>query len=74
VTIDEPNITLTDCLNIVRKLRKQEHAWAFNEPVDTVALGIPDYYTVIKRPMDLGTIEKNLVGGKHYSTSACALF
>lgn len=29
-------------------------------PVDTVALNIPDYLTVVKFPMDLGTISKRL--------------
>ncbi|KZT36618.1 Bromodomain-containing protein [Sistotremastrum suecicum HHB10207 ss-3] len=32
----------------------------FLNPVDAVALGIPHYYTVIKQPMDLSTVEKKL--------------
>lgn len=32
----------------------------FNEPVDPVALNIPDYPNVVKRPMDLGTIRRRL--------------
>ena len=30
------------------------------QPVDPVKLGIPDYFDVVKRPMDLGTIRKRL--------------
>lgn len=32
--------------------------WIFEEPVDPVKLGLPDYFDVIKRPMDLGTIRR----------------
>jgi hypothetical protein len=32
----------------------------FNAPVDPVALGLPDYFTVISRPMDLGTVKTRL--------------
>lgn len=39
---------------------KRDLSWFFLEPVDPVALGIPDYFEVIKKPMDLGTIEKQL--------------
>jgi hypothetical protein len=32
----------------------------FNRPVDAVALGLLDYYTVVTQPMDLGTIKGRL--------------
>ena len=35
-------------------------SWPFLAPVDVVGLGIPDYLDVIKKPMDLGTIQKKL--------------
>ena len=35
----------------------EEH---FNAPVDPVALGIPDYTEVVRKPMDLGTVEKRI--------------
>ena len=40
----------------------QNHKWAgpFLRPVDPVALNIPDYFSIIKQPMDLGTIQKNI--------------
>ena len=39
---------------------KQNHKWAgpFLRPVDPVALNIPDYYTIVKEPMDFSTICK----------------
>lgn len=32
----------------------------FNSPVDPVALGLSDYFTVITKPMDLGTVKNRL--------------
>jgi len=32
----------------------------FHKPVDTVALGCPDYYQVIKNPIDLETMKHKL--------------
>jgi hypothetical protein len=40
-----------------------------SEPVDPIALGIPDYFDVIKNPMDLGTILSRLGRGFYADTS-----
>jgi hypothetical protein len=45
-------------------------SWPFLEPVDPVALGIPDYPDVIRHPMDLGTIERKLLAGVYGSADA----
>jgi hypothetical protein len=42
---------------IIKSLINHKHGWPFREPVDPVALNIPDYPQIIKNPMDLGTIE-----------------
>lgn len=42
----------------------------FNQPVDPEALGLPDYFKVVKTPMDLGTISQRLLGGEYYSNAA----
>jgi E1A/CREB-binding protein len=39
----------------------------FNSPVDPVELGLPDYFEVIKNPMDLGTVKKRLENGLYRS-------
>ena len=39
---------------------KHKMAWPFCKPVDSVKLGLPDYFKIIKRPMDLGTVRKRL--------------
>jgi len=37
----------------------------FLEPVDPIALGVPDYYNVITNPMDLSTLRKKLESGEY---------
>ena len=36
---------------------EQEYAWPFLKPVDVELLDLKDYYLVVKRPMDLGTVK-----------------
>ncbi|KAJ8600694.1 hypothetical protein CTAYLR_008316 [Chrysophaeum taylorii] len=45
---------------LLKKLTGHENAWIFMKPVDPVELNLPDYFDVIKKPMDLGTIQKRL--------------
>jgi len=49
--------------DLLRIIMAHQHGWVFNTPVDPVELGLPDYFQVIKRPMDLGTIKKRLENG-----------
>jgi hypothetical protein len=37
-----------------------ENGWMFKDPIDPEALGIPDYFQVIKSPMDFSTIAEKL--------------
>jgi bromodomain-containing factor 1 len=39
--------------------------WCFLNPVDPVALGIPQYPTIVKHPMDLGTIKSKIDSGAY---------
>lgn len=48
------------CLSTIRSLKKMKDAAAFLHPVDPVVLNIPHYPSIIKNPMDLGTIERKL--------------
>ena len=55
------------CLDVLKILQSHQHGWVFNTPVDPVELGLPDYFEVIKKPMDLGTIKKRLENGCYHS-------
>lgn len=55
-----PQKIKTKCLEVLKVLQSHQHGWVFNSPVDPVELGLPDYFEVIKTPMDLGTIRKKL--------------
>ncbi|KAE8703297.1 Global transcription factor group E4 [Hibiscus syriacus] len=48
------------CSNLLGKLMKHKFGWVFNKPVDVKALGLHDYYTIVKHPMDLGTVKTRL--------------
>jgi hypothetical protein len=47
-------------LNLIKTLMKHKRAIAFLNPVDPIAFNIPDYFDVIKNPMDLGTVDQKL--------------
>lgn len=49
------------CMSTIRSLKKLKEAAHFLHPVDPVALNIPHYPSIIKNPMDLGTIERKLM-------------
>nr|XP_043639027.1 transcription factor GTE9-like [Erigeron canadensis] len=55
------------CDGLLKKLMTHPHGWVFNNPVDVVTLKIPDYFDVIKNPMDFGTIKEKLSSGKYSS-------
>lgn len=56
---------MKQCSTLLKKVMSHKHAWVFNKPVNAEELGILDYHTVIKKPMDLGTVKKKLESG-HY--------
>ncbi|XP_044460643.1 transcription factor GTE9-like isoform X2 [Mangifera indica] len=48
------------CSVLLKSLMAHSAGWVFNQPVDPVKLNIPDYFSVISMPMDLGTIKTKL--------------
>ncbi len=60
------------CTSIVKELLKKQHeayAFPFYQPVDPVAMNIPDYYKVVKKPMDLSTVQGK-INNNQYDSSA----
>ncbi|XP_052796528.1 histone lysine acetyltransferase CREBBP-like isoform X2 [Mya arenaria] len=50
----------------LEKLYRQDpESLPFRLPVDPVALQIPDYYDIVRKPMDLSTIKKKLDTGQY---------
>ncbi|MCO5595611.1 hypothetical protein L7F22_049656 [Adiantum nelumboides] len=45
---------------ILRQITSHKWAWPFMKPVDVEGLKLHDYYDVIKKPMDLGTIRNRM--------------
>ncbi|OEL38874.1 Transcription factor GTE4 [Dichanthelium oligosanthes] len=51
--------------SLLSQLMKHKFGWVFNKPVDPVELGLHDYFTIIKHPMDLGTIRVRFSQGQY---------
>ncbi|KAK4768652.1 hypothetical protein SAY87_003793 [Trapa incisa] len=58
---------MNQCNTLLKRLMSHQYAWVFNKPVDVKALNIPDYFTIIKHPMDFGTIKGKIIS-KAYSS------
>ncbi|XP_056315780.1 bromodomain testis-specific protein isoform X1 [Danio aesculapii] len=56
---------------VIKALWKHHFSWPFRQPVDAVRLHLPDYYTIIKNPMDLSTIRKRLENNYYWKAMEC---
>ncbi|XP_073151845.1 transcription factor GTE12-like [Henckelia pumila] len=54
------------CTNLLKTLMIHRFGTHFSKPVDPVKLNIPDYLSIITKPMDLGTIKRKLDGESNY--------
>ncbi|KAI9301321.1 Bromodomain-containing protein [Cunninghamella echinulata] len=64
------DVQMRFCHQALKELKKSKYRdinYPFLQPVDPVALNIPDYHTIISHPMDISTIEKNLNQGEYTS-------
>lgn len=57
--------------NVLPSLWKHHFAWPFHVPVDPEKLGLPDYFEIIKTPMDMGLIKRKLETVSYYSAKEC---
>ncbi|URE39006.1 bromodomain domain containing protein [Musa troglodytarum] len=54
------SLLMKQCETLLKRLMNHQYGWVFNTPVDPVKLNIPDYFQVIKYPMDFGTIKTRI--------------
>lgn len=56
------------CEEVLKDIRSTKH-WVqnqwFMEPVDPVAMNIPTYFSIVKQPMDLGTMNDKMTRGEY---------
>ena len=65
---------LQKALKVVQTTMKHRGAkLLFNQKVDPVALGLHDYFKIVKHPMDLGTICDRLSAAEYSSPSQVTL-
>ena len=69
---DHAPVSMKKCFSVLKGLMSNPKSAPFMVPVDPAALGIPDYFHVIKTPMDLGTIRNNLETGFYDSPTEFA--
>ncbi|XP_044499633.1 transcription factor GTE8-like [Mangifera indica] len=60
-------LLMKKCETLLKRLMSHPYGRVFNNPVDVVKFNIPDYFTVIKHPMDLGTIKVKIASGAYSS-------
>ena len=68
-TLEVPEVTeqapIYDCWDkaakrLMNNLWKHNNAWIFHEPVNPQKLNIPDYFDIIKQPMDFSLVKHKL--------------
>ena len=64
-----PRAISSKCLPVIRRMLDDQFGWVFRDPVDPVALGLPDYFDVVKNPMHLSLIEENVENGVYKDMS-----
>ncbi|KAL3522609.1 hypothetical protein ACH5RR_015443 [Cinchona calisaya] len=60
------------CGVILEALITHPYAWVFRTPVNPVVWNIPDYFSIISDPMDLGTVEAKLAGNRYFTAEEFA--
>jgi hypothetical protein len=57
---------------ILQRIYGRRDSEMFRDPVPWEALGLVDYLSVVKKPMDLGTVRSKLNAGSYASEDECA--
>jgi Bromodomain/TAZ zinc finger len=60
------------CLPILQELVDDQFGWVFRDAVDPLAMGLPDYFDVVKNPMYLELVKKKLQNAIYSDTKSFA--
>jgi len=60
-----PETVTEKCLPLMNNLIDDPFGWVFRDAVDPEALGLPDYFEVVKKPMHFELVKKNLEDNKY---------
>ncbi|KAJ1922238.1 hypothetical protein H4219_000100 [Mycoemilia scoparia] len=61
------------CSSIIKEFKKKSNShivYPFLQPVDWVAMNIPDYPQIVKQPMDISTLKRKLDSGEYDNPGA----
>lgn len=58
-------------MSVIEVISTDPNAEAFLTPVDWQELGLMDYPSIVKQPMDLSTVNRNLNEGEYESFEKC---
>ena len=65
-TVFKPDELRQALMPTLEKLYRQDpESLPFRQPVDPLALGIPDYFDIVKKAMDLSTVKRKLDTGQY---------
>ncbi|KAI9208459.1 uncharacterized protein BJ171DRAFT_471502 [Polychytrium aggregatum] len=59
-----------NCQHVLLSLKRHPSSWPFLVPVDPINSDAPDYFDVVKRPMDLSTVAKKFDADEYKSCIA----
>jgi len=63
--------SLVFCQSLITRIMKLKEAAPFRGPVDPIRQRAPNYYNVIKKPMDLGTIYRRIQNKYYWKADEC---
>lgn len=55
-----PTEVTEKCMPLAQQMIEDQYGWVFRDAVDPVALGLPDYFEVVKNPIHLSLVKENL--------------
>jgi hypothetical protein len=71
MTSSSNSIWIEEVKNVIKTLFTKRESELFSEPVPWESLGLYDYLDIVKVPMDLGTVLKNLENKKYFKIEDC---